>query len=130
MASNEGMSEWLKQDSRFIKLQPGDQYKAVFQGMAFDKTGGFKGKPCVRYQLKDTEDGKIREMSSSSKALAQEMMKLLVGDTIVLTCGSSKTGTKSYEVLVLSKAQNTGAEGVQPELLQDEEESDQTEIPF
>ena len=51
------IDEWLKQDSKFIKIKIGDRYECIFHEMNFDATGGFQGKPTVKYMLEDLEDG-------------------------------------------------------------------------
>ena len=100
--------------------------------MNFDPTGGYKGKPTVKYNLEDINDGETREMSSTSKAFAKKMMKVKVGDTIVITCGESDQGNKDYSVEVLRSEKQSQAlqaeKEVNDDLFDDDDEEDEIEM--
>lgn len=96
---NKQIQDWLKEESRYIKVKVGERYSCIFRGMEYDETGGFKGKPTVRYSLEDLDDGKTREMSSSSKVLAQKMMKAADGDQLTIIGLLSEDDRKTYNVI-------------------------------
>lgn len=102
--SNERMEQWLKEDSKFIKLKVGEKYESLYKGMKFDETGGFKGKPTVKYLLQDLSDGKERELSSSSKSFATKMSKMREGDRIIISAFLNDRETKTYEVVRIQGA--------------------------
>ena len=135
MTSNNdsGINKWLKSDQRYIKVRVGEQYKCYFEDMKFDPNGGFKGKPTVRYYLKDYEDGQVREMSSGSKKLAQAMMKVVKGDLIIISCGLGDRDTKEFEVLTLQPHDVSRSEEKETIDITDdpqEEGGGQMKIPF
>lgn len=126
------ISKWLATDSKFIKVRVGEQYRCIFDGMKLDPTGGFKGKSTVRYFLKDAEDGKVRDMTSGSKAFAQKMMKVMTGDMIVISCSLNANDTKTYDVLVVNTSGQHDVQPVKEKDPSDEEEVDPAslEVPF
>lgn len=117
--SNQEIKKWLKEDSTFMKIKVNEEFIGIFKGMRFDPKGGYQGKSTVRYSLQDLEDGKTREFSSSSKALANDAMKLVVGDKISIKGVLNEKEQKTYELRVLEKVG-----GAAPE------ETKSDEIPF
>ncbi len=97
--ANQNLNSWLSANSNFIKLRVGQKYECIFRGMVFDATGGFQGKPTVKYSLEDISDNKVRIMSSSSKSLARELMKYKDGDQITITCDLDQNDRKSFAVI-------------------------------
>lgn len=119
------LNDWLKQDSRFIKIRVGDAYACTFKSMRLDPTGGYEGKSTVRYTLQDIKDGKDREFSSSSKVLAEQMMTLVEGDQITIKGVLNKKEQKTYEMNITKRAH--ASEGVDPE---PKNEGTDVEVPF
>ena len=128
MAKDKRIEQWLKEDSRFVKVKVGDKYSCIKKGMEFDEEGGFKGKPTVKYQLEDLDDGKIRELSSSSRVLAQKMMKIPDGAEITIIGLLDENDRKTYNVM-----SNEGEDGDKPIKKdrgeEDEDEDDEDEEP-
>mgnify|MGYP001605388843 CR=1 FL=1 len=108
--------DWLKEDSRFIKVKVGEEYEAIFRSLNFDETGGFKGKPTVKYLLEDIEDGKTREFSSSSKVLADKMSRLSSGDRIIISGLLDENERKTYRVTLVKggEVREAGEEKLPP----------------
>lgn len=98
MRNKDEYKKWLEEDSKYIKVKVGQSYKGILKGMEFDRTGGYQGKPAVKYSIESLEDGKVRELSSGSKALSNGMSKFQEGDVILITAFLDDKEQKSYKV--------------------------------
>lgn len=113
----------MQESGKWVKIKVGDEYSCIFRGLRFDETGGYQGKPTVKYELESLEDGEIREFSSSSKVLAAEMRKLVDGDRITIVGKLGKGDKKTYEVIIDRKAKKR-VDDEDEETDEDEEEEE------
>jgi hypothetical protein len=104
MSEQDKIKDWLLKDSKYVKIKVGDVYQCIFQSMHFDETGGYQGKSTIKFMLKDLSDGKVREFSSSSKALVTKMQRVIPGDKIAISGELDEKERKTYSVVVLEKA--------------------------
>lgn len=109
MSDTDKIKDWLKSGNKFTKIEPGDKLECIFRGMTFDATGGYQGKSTIKYSLEDIKDKIVRELSSTAKSFAQQMMKIKEGDTIVIHCSENERRNKVYRVEVLRGAKQTEA---------------------
>lgn len=102
----DSLKAWMNKGNKYVKIPEGSSYEGFFLGMKFDPTGGYQGKPTVVYSFKDS-DGSEKQFSSTSKALARELDKIMAGDLIRITAGQAN-GRKAYHVTVLSQSKAHG----------------------
>lgn len=107
MLERDKIKDWLKKSGiggGFIKINAGETFQGFFEGMEFTETGGYGGKPTVKYKLREAGSTAVGTFSSSSKVFASKMMKIREGDEIVIKAGTSPKGTKMLDVKVVRSA--------------------------
>jgi hypothetical protein len=122
MRNQNEYESWKKKGNSYIKIKVGDKYECIFKGMEFDPQGGMKKSGAMKYMLEDHDDHKIREFSSASMKLHNEMVKLSIGDRIIVSSGLNDRDQKSYDVTVVQASKGNIATDVSDEDEEEEEE--------
>jgi hypothetical protein len=79
------LSEYTKENSKWVKVEEGKSYVGIFKGYTFfNKDNNGEIVEVVRYSIEDIKDGKIRSLDSASASLATQMDKIKIGETIKL----------------------------------------------